>query len=180
MLPPSPDILIRRLEPTDDRSTFQSGNIELDRYFQLYAGQNQFRHHLSSNYVALRGNNILGFTTVSIGQLDRQNLPVEDTKNLPAYGLPVLRLARLAVAQQTQGQGIGLRLMAAVFSLAHRLATDVGCVGVMVDAKPEARDFYLKLGFRTMELTRGQLGDRPQPVAMFLNLKRIPLEATPS
>jgi GNAT superfamily N-acetyltransferase len=177
---PSPDILIRRLEPSDDRSSFRSGNLELDRYFQLYAGQNQFRHHISSNYVAIQGDNIRGFATVTTAQLERQQLPAENTKNLPAYCLPVVRLARLAVAQQAQGQGIGLRLMAAVFGLAHRLAADIGCVGVMVDAKPEAQDFYRKLGFLTIELTRGQLGDRPQPVPMFLNLKRIPLDASPS
>jgi len=31
---------IRRLSPEDDRSMFQSGNIDLDRFFQRFAGQN--------------------------------------------------------------------------------------------------------------------------------------------
>lgn len=39
-------LTIRRLEPGDDRSGLDSGQIELDRFFQRFAGQNQFRHHL--------------------------------------------------------------------------------------------------------------------------------------
>ena len=46
------EIRIRRLEPRDDRSEFHSGNIDLDRFFQRYAGQNQFRHHIGTTYVA--------------------------------------------------------------------------------------------------------------------------------
>ena len=43
---------IRALRPTDDRSSFQSGDEALDRFFHQYAGQNQFRHHLGITYVA--------------------------------------------------------------------------------------------------------------------------------
>ena len=32
---------VRRLRPTDDRSDFRCGNIDLDRFFQRFAGQNQ-------------------------------------------------------------------------------------------------------------------------------------------
>ena len=56
---------IRRLHPEDDRSGFRSGNIELDRFFQRFAGQNQFRHHIGTTYVAVDGATILGFATVA-------------------------------------------------------------------------------------------------------------------
>ena len=45
------EVHIRRLAPEDDRSVFQCGNIDLDRLFQRYAGQNQFRHHIEITYV---------------------------------------------------------------------------------------------------------------------------------
>lgn len=45
---------VRRLEPHDDRTRFRSGNVELDRFFLRYAGQNQFRHHIGTTYVAVR------------------------------------------------------------------------------------------------------------------------------
>jgi hypothetical protein len=35
-------ITVRLLEASDDRSGFSSGNLDLDRFFQRFAGQNQF------------------------------------------------------------------------------------------------------------------------------------------
>jgi len=92
-------------------------------------------------------------------------------KRLPAYPLPVLRLARLAVDQRAKGQGVGGLLLRAVFALAHKMAA--GCIGVVVDAKPEAVGFYRKLGFIDLDATAGLLGDRPQPVAMFIELGAV-------
>jgi hypothetical protein len=50
----------------------------------------------------------------------------------------------------------------------------VGCVGVVVDAKPDAIGFYEKLGFVALDSLAGQLGDRPEPLPMFLELGAIP------
>jgi GNAT superfamily N-acetyltransferase len=41
------------------------------------------------------------------------------------------------VDERAQGRGIGSALLRAVFALAHRIADDFGCIGVVVDAKPE-------------------------------------------
>jgi hypothetical protein len=37
---------IRALRETDDRSRFRSGDPDLDRFLQRFAGQNQFKHYL--------------------------------------------------------------------------------------------------------------------------------------
>jgi predicted N-acetyltransferase YhbS len=95
-------------------------------------------------------------------------------KKLPQYPLPVLRLARLAVDGRAQGRGIGSALLRAVFLLAHRMSEEFGCTGVVVDAKPEAIPFYEKLGFIDLDTRSGQLGDRPEPRPMFLELGAIP------
>ena len=165
---------VRRLLHTDDRSQFTSGNIELDRFFQRYAGQNQFRHHIGTTYVAVDDDRILGFATVSAAEIEVVELPKARRRRLPGYPLPVLRLARLAVDQRAQSQGLGLLLLKAVFLLAQRMADEIGCVGVLVDAKPEAVSFYERYGFEPMEVQQGQLGDRPEPIAMFLELGAIP------
>lgn len=168
-------ITVRRLEPGDDRTGFHSGNIELDRFFSRYAGQNQFRHHIGTTYIAIGDNNtIAGFATVSASELTTGYLSESKRKRLPAYPIPVLRLARLAVDQRKQGQGIATALLKAVFTLSHKMAGDMGCYGVVVDAKPEALAFYKKLGFVALEATAGQLGDRPEPLPMFLELGAIP------
>jgi ribosomal protein S18 acetylase RimI-like enzyme len=48
----------------------------------------------------------------------------------------------------------------------------VGCVGVVVDAKPHAISFYERYGFIRLETLEGNLGDRPEPIPMFLSLKQ--------
>ena len=58
-------VQIRVLVPGDDRSQFSSGNPDLDQFFHRFAGQNQFRHHIGVTYVAVDGDEFLGFVTVS-------------------------------------------------------------------------------------------------------------------
>jgi ribosomal protein S18 acetylase RimI-like enzyme len=97
-----------------------------------------------------------------------------ELRRLPAYPLPVLRIARLAVGAEAQGRGIGSLLLDAAFQLASKMADDLGCVGVVVDAKADAVGWYERLGFRRMEVVGGELGDRPVPAAMFLPLGEMP------
>ena len=164
---------MRRLETQDERSGFRSGNIDLDRFFQRYAGQNQFRHHIGTTYVAVQGETITGFVTVASGKMVAEKLPKPLRRTLPSYPLPILRIARLAVDERFQGLGLGKLLLSAMLRLALEMRDRVGCVGVVVDAKPEAVDFYSSLGFALMGLDRGGLGDRPEPMAMFLPIRQI-------
>jgi GNAT superfamily N-acetyltransferase len=171
------EILVRRLEPRDDRTGFRSGNIDLDRFFQRYAGQHQFRHHIGTTYVAVRGDHITGFVTVSSGEMVAAKLAKNLRRRLPAYPLPILRLARLAVDERFQGYGIGRLLLRAMLELALEMRDRVGCIGVVVDAKPDAVTFYSPLGFEVIDLVSGALGDRPEPVAMFLPIGQIAVAA---
>lgn len=164
---------IRPLHEGDDRSQFQSGDSDLDRFFQKFAGQNQFRHYLGVSYVAVADRRILGFATIAPGHVAIEDLPAASRKSLPRYPLPVLRLARLAVEQSAQGQGIGAGLLRFVLQLAVRMANDYGCVGVVVDAKPGAAAFYARYGFVPVEATEGESAVRPRPTPMFLSTRAI-------
>ena len=168
-------LIIRKLVPDDDRTQFRSGNIDLDRFFVRYAGQNQFRHHIGTTYLAVDENKfIAGFATVAASEIAPALISEKAAKNLPKYPLPVLRLARLAVDERANGRGVGSELLRAVFALAHQMAGEFGCVGVVVDAKPDSVAFYKKLGLVALDVAAGDLGDRPQPTAMFLALAQIP------
>jgi len=165
---------VRKLTPEDDRTRFHSGNEDLDRFFARYAGQSQFRHHIGTTYVAIAPEGaIAGFARVSASEISPASMPAPKRKRLPKYPVPVLRLARLAVDDGYEGQGIGSLLLRAVFEIAARMADDMGCIGVVVDAKPEAVAFYDKLGFIPLEVLAGELGDRPQPLPMFLELGQL-------
>jgi GNAT superfamily N-acetyltransferase len=165
---------IRPLEPGDDRSGFESGDPDLDRFFRKYAGQNQFRHHVGTTYLALAGGMIVGFATVSPASICVDDMPKNLARRFPRYPLPVLRLARLAVEQRMQKQGVGRQLLRAVLFLAREMAARVGCIGVLVDAKPAAVQFYRSYGFEELEIREGRLGDCPPPIPMFLPLGSIP------
>src|SRR5260370_13335601 len=164
---------IRARRPTDDRSTFQSGAEALDRFFHRYAGQNQCRHYLGVTYVAADDVRILGFATVAPRHLDIEDLPERAQKKLPRYPVPVLGLARLAVGQGATSRGLGRQLLRFVLRLAEKMADEVGCAGVVVDAKPGAVGFYAKFGFTPFEAIEGRSDARPTPTAMWLPIQTI-------
>jgi len=164
---------IRALHEGDDRSQFRSGDPDLDRFFQKFSGQNQFKHYLGVTYVAVETGRIFGFATVAPGHVEIDSLPAAVRKKLPRYPLPVLRLARLAVDEAVRAQGLGAQLLRFVLQLALRMASDFGCVGVAVDAKPDVVDFYKKYGFISVDLAEGQSDARPSPIPMFLATRAI-------
>jgi predicted N-acetyltransferase YhbS len=164
---------IRPLRETDDRTTFRSGDPDLDRFLLKYAGQNQFRHHIGTSYVAVEDNRILGYVTVAAGHAESEHLTRVLRRKLPRYPLPVLRLARLAVDASAQSRGVGKALLRHVLLLALRMSEEYGCVGVVVDAKPEAVTFYSRFGFAPLEAVEGTVPSRPEPVPMLLPLELI-------
>ena len=168
------EVEVRPLRPEDDRRSFRSGDPDLGRFFAKYAGQNQFKHHIGTTYVAVLDGLIVGFATVSAAAIAVDELSASLSRRLPRYPLPVLRLARMAVDTRVQGQGLGAQLLKAVFVLALEMAQRVGCIGVVVDAKDKAVDFYKNYGFEPIRLVEGELGDRPRPLPMFLALGSVP------
>jgi predicted N-acetyltransferase YhbS len=171
---------IRALRPSDDRSAFQSGDEALDRFFRRYAGQNQFRHYLGVTYVAADGDRVIGFVTVAPRHIDIEELPERVRKKLPRYPMPALGLARLAVDKSAQSMGLGSQMLRFVLKLAAKMADEVGCAAVVVEAKPGAVDFYAKYGFSPFELLEGQSDARPRPTAMYLMMQEIKAAAEPA
>jgi GNAT superfamily N-acetyltransferase len=164
---------IRLLSRDDDRSGFSCGQPDLDRYFEHYAGQNQFKLHLAVTYVAVVERRVVGFAAVAASSLERTKLPNERLrKRLPGYPLPVLRLGRLGVDTRAQGLGIGKALMRHVLELAVEQRDRPGCIGVVTDAKPDAVRFYENLGFEPLANVReGLLAGEQLP--MFLEIETI-------
>lgn len=164
---------IRPLARNDDRSTFSCGQADRDRFFEHYAGPNQFKLHLAVTYVAVVEVRIVGFATVAPSAVERANVPgARLRKRLPSYPLPVLRLARLGVDVRAQGLGIGKALVRHVLGLAIDRRDRLGCIGVVTDAKPDAVTFYAGLGFEALDGVReGLLVSEPLP--MFLGIDTI-------
>jgi predicted N-acetyltransferase YhbS len=170
---------IRPLRETDDRTAFRSDEPDLDRFLAKYAGQNQFRHHIGTTYVAVDGGRIIGYATVAAGQVEGENLSSALRRKLPAYPLPVLRLARLAVDSTARDRGVGKALLRHTCLLALEMSERYGCVGIVVDAKPGAVEFYSRFGFSPLEVIEGHIESRPRPQPMFLPLGLVATALAP-
>jgi len=57
--------------------------------------------------------------------------------------------------------------------VAIELRQKLGCVGVVVDAKPGAENYYSRFGFVELEVIEGVLEERPIPKPMFLALSAV-------
>ncbi len=140
-------VTIALLNAQHQRAGFDCGDAALNEFLQKHAGQQQ-RRDFGKTYLALDDNasTVLGFITVSAGQIATTTLPAE--LKLPRYPVPVLRIGRLAVDTRAQGKGIAQDLLAFALRLALDFSQQVGLYAVVVDAKHErARDFYARLGF---------------------------------
>jgi predicted N-acetyltransferase YhbS len=157
-------VCIELLESRHHRARFDCGDPRLNDFIIRLAGQQQ-RRGLSKTYVALAngGPELLGFVTLSVGQVAAQVMPPH--LKLPRYPIPVLRIARLAVALQEQGKGIGQDLLAFSLRLALAFSAKVGLFAVVVDAKHDtAAAFYRRLGFQAT------LDD---PLCLFMPLSQL-------
>lgn len=165
---------VRPLSRRDDRSRFDCGNEDLNHFFRRYAGQNQFRHHIGTTYVAVAEGEVFGFATVAVGSLEIDELSEQDRNALPTYPLPILRLARLGVSTRHQGQGTAALLLRQVFELALELRDRTGCIGVVVDAKPGLVEFYERYGFAALpDVLEGRMRGPSNPVPMFLSIRDV-------
>jgi GNAT superfamily N-acetyltransferase len=164
---------IRALRAADNRSKFHSGDPDLDGFFLKFAGQNQFRHYVGVTYIAVEKQRIIAYATVAPGCVEIADLPAIARKKLPQYPLPVIRLARLAVDSSAQGQGVGRELLKFVLNLAVRMSVEYGCIGVLVDARLEAVEFYKKHGFIRIDVWEGRSEVRPAQMPMFLAIRAV-------
>ena len=159
--------MIRLFAETDDPSGFSCGSAELDRYLKARALANA-QLGVSATYVHVgEADRIEGFVTLAGTSIRSSGAPV--SRNLPRYPLPALLVARLAVDRSAQNRGIGCRLLAFALEEALVMHGRIGCVAVVVDAKPEAISFYERFGFESVVLANSAAS----PMRMVLEIGSI-------
>lgn len=141
---------IEELSRQHQRDDFDCGKLALNDYLAKIAFQHS-QKGLSKTFVAVdedSPNIIIGFFTITSGEVSRDVLPKDEAKKLPNHPLPIIKLARLAVNKTHQGQGIGKALFFEALTRAYLGYQVVGGVALFVDAKDEeAALFYRKFGF---------------------------------
>ena len=132
------------------RDAFDCGNESLNDFLKRYALQN-LKKNISVTIVAVSEENrkkILGYYSVSMAQVDFEDLPADLAKGIPRYPVPAMRIGRLAVDCASQGAGLGGALLRHALYRALELSREVGTCIILVDAIDEsAKRFYEKYGF---------------------------------
>jgi GNAT superfamily N-acetyltransferase len=154
-----------------DTSGFDCGEPTLDEYLTTHALENT-RRGLGVTYLVLAAEPIppgmkrlLGYYTLSMMDVEPEQLPRSVHRGLPRYPVPAVLIGRLAVDRTMQGRGFGGEILVDALFRALSASRKVGAFCVVVDALSDrAQAFYESYGFQPTT-------DRPR--RLFLRMKKI-------
>lgn len=165
-------IEVKPLSAQYDRSAFDCGEEELNRYLREQASQD-IKRRTTRVFIAISENQIAGFYSLSATEILRDTLPENLARKLPKYPLPCLLIGRLAVDKSHQKRRLGEYLLIDAMRRGMSAGETMGLFAVVVDAKHEkAKDFYRKYGFIELANMRNRMFLPFDTVAFIL--KEIP------
>ena len=140
-----------RIEPlgSHDRSSFSSGQPQLDDWFRDRAGQDEKRN-VARVFVAVDDElGVIGFYSLSSYTVALTDLPRGIARKLPRYdAIPAALIGRHARDVRARGRGMGELLLADAVRRILGAGRSVGVFTIVVDAKDErAIEFYRSFGF---------------------------------
>jgi len=129
---------------------FACGEESLDLWLRRYAGQGDRRDATRTFVAADEQGTVCGYYTLIAGQLEHVQATEAVRGGLSRhFPIPVAILARLAVDERSQGQGLGASLLNDALERICRAAQEVAVRAVVVHAISEAAvGFYERFGFR--------------------------------
>jgi GNAT superfamily N-acetyltransferase len=126
---------------------FDCGQEALNRFLARYAFQNQ-QAEASQTYVGLVADEVVGSYTLVVAQVEYDDAPQRLAKGLARHPIPLMLLARLAIATSWQGKGLGAGLLKDAMVRTVHAADIAGIRAMAVHAKDDAaRAFYERFGF---------------------------------
>lgn len=140
-------LVIEKLGRGHDVDAFDCGKEPLNRFLARYALQNQ-RAEASQTYVAHNGERVVGYYTLVVGEVAYERAGDRLRKGLARHPVPVMVLARLAIATDMQGKGLGTGLLKDAIMRTLNAADIAGIRAIVVHAKDdEAKAFYERYDF---------------------------------
>jgi len=134
------------------RNDFDCGHPFLNEYLRHFARQND-NHGVARAYVMVpeAGNPVVGYYTLSAGEIVFENIPAATRRRLPKYPIPVARIGELAVDNSCQGAGLGGQLMLDAFERIASAAEEVAVWAIVVEPIDQhAVSFYQRFGFEPL------------------------------
>ena len=128
-----------------DVTGFHCGKPSLDEWLTRFALINQSTG-MSTAFVTLFGGQIVaGYYALATGGVAHESAPGRISKGVPKHAIPVVILARLAVHEDHQGQGIGRALLRDALGRVNAAADEIGIRALIIHAKDEeAKAFYMQ------------------------------------
>ena len=141
----------RRLHRVDQ---FSCGEDTLDRWLRAYAGQSQRRDAARTFVTVERDARIVGYYTLVAAQIEHEQATADVRRGLSRhFPIPVALIARLAVATQHQGLGLGRSLLLDALQRILRASDQLAIRAVTVDTLSDnTAEFYRKYGFEPSHL----------------------------
>jgi GNAT superfamily N-acetyltransferase len=158
------------LAENDSVDNFDCGDEALNNYLTRHAWNNQQKSSIGVTYVAedeIAPKVVIGYFTLATSSVPRDALPRKYIRGLPAYDLPVILLARLAVDRRFSGRGLGEALLSDALTISLSVSNQVGCRCIIVDAYPTAVRWYKRYGFCPIE------GVKSGSVRMYLDIRTV-------
>lgn len=130
---------------------FRSGRAELDEWLTRH-GAAATRSGSARVYLAESEGDAVGYFALAAGSVDPARTGTRTRRGMPRHPIPVVLLARLAVSEDAQGQGVGRELVRHAALLTLRVARLVAVRALVVDALDDpTAGFYAHVGFTANE-----------------------------
>ena len=143
---------------------FDCGKEALNTLLSRFALGNQ-QANASQTYLACEGERVVGYYTLVFGQVTFEDAPERLVKGLARHPMPIMLIARLAIANDMQGGGLGAGLLKDALGRTLQAAEIAGLRVFAVHAKDEeARAFYERFDF---------IASPADPFHLFVLLKDI-------
>jgi GNAT superfamily N-acetyltransferase len=140
-------VSIVKIDPSFQLNSFDCGSEDLNRFLIRFALTNQ-QADASVTYLALAGNEIVGYYTLVYGDVGYDDAPNGLKKGLARHPVPLMILARLAIDRRWQGRRIGSGLLKDAMIRTLKAAEIAGIRAFAVHAKDDdAVAFYARFPF---------------------------------
>ena len=138
---------VHKLSIADGVESFDCGHVVLNEFLQRFALVNQ-RSNSSQTYASCNAGQVAGFYSLAVGSVEPSHSAPRVIKGIPRHPVPVMILARLAIDQRYQRQGLGKALLKNALLRTVQAADIAGIRALLVHAKDEeARNWYRQWEF---------------------------------
>ena len=136
---------------------FDCGKPALNEWLMRHARQAQASGS-AKTFVISTNDCVVGYFSLTVGQIDTLDAPERIRKGMGQYPIPVVLLARLAVAIQNQRAGIGIGLLQDAIRRTLVIAEQAGIRAMLTHPiDKQASAFYQRFGFEMSPLRNDQL-----------------------